>query len=81
MKNLLTKLYYVWFTNKEYWFSHNLTYDKYLCDKYMLLLTIDSDIIYSRIESIYRTFITSLLFLYNISNIEDKKDLYLDNSK
>ena len=49
---LLKELYNDWFTNKEYWFSQNTKFDTYLCDKYMLLLSTNSNIIHSKIELI-----------------------------
>ena len=49
---LLKELYNDWFTNKEYWFSQNTKFDTYLCDKYIVLLSTNSNIIYNKIELI-----------------------------
>ena len=49
---LLKELYNDWFTNKEYWFSQNTKFDTYLCDKYIVLLSTNSNIIHSKIELI-----------------------------
>ncbi len=38
MNTLLQELYIDWFSNKQYWFSHDPQIDTYLCDKYINLL-------------------------------------------
>jgi len=75
MNSLLKELYYDWFSNKKYWFSCDLKFDTYLCDKYISLLDDNNNDYYSKIELIALIIVYDQLprhycRIYNILDID-----------